>query len=422
MTFTTHKSCATTLDAQDELKQYRSQFYIPKKQHTTDDTIYLCGNSLGLQPKATKHYIQTELDTWATQGVNGFTQAPYTWLNYNQLLSTNMAAIIGALPSEVVLMNTLTVNLHLMLTSFYAPTKQRYKILIEHNPFPSDRYAIQSHLTRYGYTAADALLEPMPIAPSALITQAQIEAILSAEGEKIALILIGAVNYYTGQLYDIKAITKLAKSKGIVVGYDLAHAVGNVPLNLHDIGADFAIWCNYKYLNSGPGSIGGCYVHKCHHGNTTLPKLNGWWGNNVATRFAMANDYDSAATAEDWQISTPTILAMAAINASLQLFAKVGMAALRAKSEALTGYLYYLLTQNHLPNIMVLTPSEASQRGCQLSLLMVNGSKGLFTYLTANNVIADWREPNVIRLAPVPLYNTFTEVYEVVELIKAYSD
>jgi kynureninase len=397
-------------DKNDVLSAYRAQFHIPKTQDG-NDTIYFCGNSLGLMPKSTTDYVNQELEDWKNLGVEGHFHAKNPWMPYHEFLTKNMAQIVGALPSEVVVMNSLTVNLHLLMVSFYRPTKGRYKILFDYSPFPSDRYAIESQIKFHGYDPKDAMLELSPESGQEIVSMDNIQNIIEQFGDEIALILIGGVNYYTGQAYDIKNITKMGHSKGCVVGFDLAHAAGNLNLNLHDDGPDFAAWCSYKYLNSGPGSLSGCFIHERHH-TSDLPRFAGWWGQDKSTRFLMGDTFHPIKTAEGWQLSNPPVLSMAAIRASLDIFASAGMDALKAKSEQLTEYLVYLITQERDQNIKIITPLDAAQRGCQISIQMQNPDKKLFKYITEKGVIADWREPDVIRVAPVPLYNTFEDVWQ----------
>jgi kynureninase len=406
---------AHKLDAIDPLASFRDQFHIPFFHNK--ESIYLCGNSLGLQPKTTEAALLQELKDWRQLGVEGHLKAKNPWLPYHELLTDNMAAIVGAKPSEVVVMNSLTTNLHLMMASFYRPTAKRNKVLIDWNPFPSDRYAVLSQLKWHGYQP-NALLEPQPDPNTAYISTAQIINTIEQYGHEIALVMIGAVNYYSGQLYNMAAITKAAKEKGCMVGFDLAHAAGNVICNVHNVGCDFAVWCTYKYLNSGPGSLSGCFVHERHHNNPNLPRLEGWWGTNKATRFKMEPGFDPIPTAEAWQLSNPPILSMAAIHASLQIFAQAGMEQIRKKSLLLTNYLFYLIKENNVDTFHIITPSNDAERGSQVSLQMKQPNKNLFETLTNAGVVADWREPDVIRVAPVPLYNSFVDVFQFVQVLK----
>lgn len=410
------KDFAAQMDAADPLRGYRERFHLPR-DGAGQALVYLCGNSLGLQPKSVATYVNQELQDWAELGVEGHFHAQRPWMPYHELLAQDMAAVVGAKPHEVVVMNSLTVNLHLMMVSFYRPTPQRYKILIESDAFPSDRYAAESQLRYHGYDPATALLELRPRPGEVLIREEDIAALLEREGEQVALLLLGGVNYYTGQVFDAARMAALGHRHGCVVGLDMAHAAGNLPLALHDSGVDFAVWCTYKYLNSGPGSVGGCFVHERHAEAEGLPRFAGWWGHNKATRFNMRHAFDPMPGAEGWQLSNPPILALAPVRASLDLFAEVGMAALRHKSEALTGYLYELLSALPGDRLHIITPSEAAQRGCQLSIQVRGADKSLFTALSARGVVADWREPDVIRVAPVPLYNSFEDVWRFVQVL-----
>ncbi len=398
-------------DQLDPLASFRKQFHIPKDP-SGHDTIYLCGNSLGLMPVSTTAYVNQELEDWKNLGVEGHFHAKNPWMPYHEFLTDKMAKVVGALPSEVVVMNSLTVNLHLLMVSFYRPTKTRYKILFEYSPFPSDRYAIESQIKFHGFDPKDSMIELVPDEGEKTVSLDNIKNILDIHGDEIALILIGGVNYYTGQTYDFKSITQMGHAKGCVVGFDLAHAAGNLELHLHDDGPDFAAWCTYKYLNSGPGSLSGCFVHERHHSNKELPRFAGWWGHDKKTRFLMGNDFQPIETAEGWQLSNPPVLSMAAIRASLDIFDQAGITALRQKSEKLTAYLAYLITQESNKNIRIITPSDTQNRGCQLSIQMITPDKKLFNYLTDRGIISDWREPDVIRVAPVPLYNSFEDVWQ----------
>lgn len=408
---------ANTQDKADELAAYRDQFHIPKDA-AGNELIYFTGNSLGLQPKSTKSYIDQELKDWAELGVEGHTQGKNPWLHYHEFLTKNMAKIVGAKPIEVIVMNTLTANLHFMMVSFYKPTKTRYKILIEADAFPSDKFAVESQLKHHGFDEKDGLILWKPSKYSELARYEDLEAIFDLHGDEIALILIGGVNYYTGQYFDLKRIASLAHSHNTLVGFDCAHGAGNVKLDLHDSGADFAVWCTYKYLNSGPGSLAGCFVHERHAHNRELNRFTGWWSHNKETRFNMRDEFDQLPGAEGWQLSNPPILSMAAIRASLDIFAKVGMDKLVEKSQKLTGYFAYLIEKLNNPNIKIITPNDSSERGCQLSIQVLNANKKLHSKLTESGVISDWREPNVIRCAPVPLYNSFQDVYNMVEKLK----
>lgn len=401
-------------DQNDELSKYRQQFHIPKDTNG-NDLIYLCGNSLGLQPKSTKSYINQELEDWANLGVEGHLEAKNPWLPYHEFLTESMANVVGAKPIEVVVMNTLTANLHFMMVSFYKPTKTRYKILIEADAFPSDKYAVESQLRHHGFDDKEGLILWKPRENEVLNNYEDLDTILKQHGEEIALIIIGGVNYYTGQYFDLKRITTLGHQYGCKVGFDCAHGAGNVPLNLHDSNADFAIWCTYKYLNSGPGSLGGCFVHERHAFDKSLNRFTGWWSHNKQTRFNMRHEFDVLPGAEGWQLSNPPILSMAAIKASLDIFNDVGIEKLHKKSRLLTGYFEFLLTQLGNEAIKIITPKNPEERGCQLSIQVKNADRNLHKKLTASGVISDWREPDVIRCAPVPLYNSFEDVYLMVE-------
>ncbi|WP_299672444.1 kynureninase [uncultured Polaribacter sp.] len=404
------------LDKEDKISYLREKFHIPKDQHG-DEWLYFTGNSLGLQPKSTKEYINQELEDWANLGVEGHFEAKHPWLNYHEYLTDKMAKIVGAKPIEVVVMNTLTTNLHLLMVSFYRPTKTKYKIVIESDAFPSDRYAVESQLKFHGFSKED-VIEWKPKKGSALLDIEDLETIVKEQGNEIALLLIGGVNYYTGQFLNLKRITEIGHSKDCVVGIDLAHGAGNVQPNLHDSGVDFAAWCTYKYLNSGPGSLAGIFVHEKHSKNKDLPRFAGWWNHNKATRFNMRQPFDVMEGAEGWQLSNPPILSMAAIKASLDLFDKVGMDALREKSEKLTGYFEFLINEIDSEDIKIITPSNPKERGCQLSIQVKNADKNLHKQLTAQHIITDWREPDVIRCAPVPMYNSFEDVYQMVTILQ----
>jgi kynureninase len=409
-------------DADDPLAAYREQFHLPQTAAGTP-YLYLCGHSLGLQPKSVAAYVQQDLRDWATLGVEGHFTAQTPWWSYHETLTAQTARLVGALPLEVVVMNALTVNLHLMFVSFYRPTPQRYKILVEADAFPSDRYAVESHLKWHGYDPQDALIALPPRDGEAAVRTEDIEAVLARDGASIALVWLGGVNYYTGQAFDMARIIQAGHAQGCVVGFDLAHAAGNLVLHLHDWDVDCAVWCSYKYLNAGPGSVAGCFVHERHARRPDLPRFAGWWGHNKTTRFEMPPKFDPIPGAEGWQVSNPPILQLAALRASMDIFDQVGMERLRAKSELLTGYLESLLEHHALEGISLITPRDPQQRGAQLSLRIARNGKALHERLTQANVLCDWREPDVIRVAPVPLYNTFMEVYTFVShLVTAHAD
>ena len=408
---------AQKLDIEDPLKAYRENFYIPK-QENGEPHVYLCGNSLGLQPKQTKSYIEQELEDWKKYGVEGHLNAKNPWLPYHEFLTDKMAKVVGAKPIEVVVMNTLSVNLHLIMASFYRPTKERYKILIESDAFPSDRYAVESQIKFHGYE--NGLVELRPRKGEDLLRNEDIEATIENKGDEIALILIGCPNYYTGQVFDLKRLAALGQAKGCMVGVDLAHGAGNLKLALHDSNVDFAAWCTYKYLNSGPGSVGGCFIHERHAEAFNIPRFAGWWGHDKETRFGMRDDFNPMPGAEGWQLSNPPILSLAAIKASLDIFEEVGMEALVNKSKKLTGYLENLVNQLEGNPIEIITPKNPYERGCQLSLRILHKEgKTVFKGITSKGVIADWREPDVIRIAPAPLYNSYEDVFNFIEILKS---
>ncbi len=415
-----HKSgleYAKEQDRLDKLAQYRNKFHIPIDRNG-NAWLYFTGNSLGLQPKSTQQYIQQELDDWAKLGVEGHFYAKNPWLNYHELLTEPMAKIVGAKPIEVVIMDTLTTNLHLLMVSFYQPTKTKYKIVIESDAFPSDRYAVQTQLEFHGFNANEGLIEWKPRKGEELLNIEDLETILEDQGEEIALLLIGGVNYYTGQFLDIKRIAELGHAKNCMVGIDLAHGAGNIKPELHESGVDFAAWCTYKYLNSGPGSLAGLFVHERHAKNKKLKRFAGWWSHNKSTRFNMRQPLDIIPGAEGWQLSNPPILSMAAIKASLDMFNEVGMDVLREKSIKLTGYFEFLLNELNDKKIRIITPSNPQERGCQLSIQVKDSDKSLHQKLMDANIITDWREPGVIRCAPTPFYNSFEDVYRMVKKLK----
>eukprot|EP00218_Dolichomastix_sp_CCMP3274_P005440 CAMPEP_0170157540 /NCGR_PEP_ID=MMETSP0033_2-20121228/66107_1 /TAXON_ID=195969 /ORGANISM="Dolichomastix tenuilepis, Strain CCMP3274" /LENGTH=391 /DNA_ID=CAMNT_0010394939 /DNA_START=15 /DNA_END=1187 /DNA_ORIENTATION=+ len=383
---------AQAQDAKDPLKSYRTKFHIPKDAEG-NEWLYFCGNSLGLQPKVTQEYIQQELNDWANLGVEGHFDAKNPWMPYHEFLTEKMATIVGAKPIEVVIMNTLTTNLHLLMVSFYQPTKTKYKIVIESDAFPSDRYAVESQLKFHGFDPKEGLLEWKPREGEELLRMEDLETMLEAEGDEIALLMIGGVNYYTGQYLDIKKIAELGHAKGAMVGIDLAHGAGNIQPNLHNSNVDFAAWCTYKYLNAGPGSLAGLFVHEKHAHNKELNRFAGWWGHDKETRFNMRFDFNPIPGAESWQLSNPPILSMAAIKASLDMFDEVGMNALREKSETLTAYFEYLINEIDTDRIKIITPSSPEERGCQLSIQVKNADKSLHQKLIDKHIITDWREP-----------------------------
>lgn len=409
---------AKNADNQDPLASYRDQFFLPRDAKG-EPLVYMCGNSLGCQPKSVASYIEQELNDWADLGVEGHFDAAHPWMPYHEFLSESMAGIVGAKPNEVVIMNTLTTNLHLMMVSFYKPSSTRYKIIIESDAFPSDRYAVESQLRHHGFEPEESLLLWQPRPGEELCRYEDLEALVTTHSDSIALLLIGNTNYYSGQCYPIKKITSLGHSIGAKVGFDLAHGVGNIMPDLHENQVDFAVWCTYKYLNSGPGSLGGCFVHEKHASDTSIPRFAGWWGHNKDTRFNMRHGFDPIPTAEGWQLSNPPILSMAAVRASLDIFAKAGMSEIRNKSKRLTGFLEFLIDDLNHDRIKIITPSDPEQRGCQLSIQVKNADRSLHERLTKAGVISDWREPDVIRVAPAPLYNSYEDVYRLVQRLKS---
>ncbi len=407
---------ATELDTADVLKDYRKKFHFP--QHNNTNVVYFTGNSLGLQPTTTKSYIEQELNDWAQFGVEGHFLAKNPWLPYHEFLTENMAKLVGALPSETIMMNQLTVNVHLLMVSFYRPTANRYKILCEAKAFPSDQYAIKSQINFHGFDVNDALIEIHPREGEYTINEEDIFAAINQHNDSLALIMIGGVNYFSGQVFDMAAITKAGQAVGAVVGFDLAHAAGNLKLDLHNWGVDFAAWCSYKYLNSGPGSVAGAFVHQKHHANTKMPMFAGWWGHDKEKRFLMESTFEPIQTVERWQLSNAPIFSMAACRASLDIFNEVGMEKLLAKSKLLTEYLEFVINDINLRKnncLQIITPIK--NRGCQISIVANGYGKALYNELIKNGVIPDWREPNVIRCAPVPLYNSFTDIFRFGEIL-----
>ena len=415
--FENSRSFAAQADAQDQLRLFREKFYMPRLA-TGEDVIYLTGNSLGLQPKTARGYVEQELKDWETLGVEGHLHAKHPWLPYHEFLTEQMARLVGAKPIETVVMNSLTVNLHLLMVSFYRPAGARSKIMIERGAFPSDQYAVESQIRFHGLDPLGDLIEIAPREGETTLRTGDILETIDKHGDSIALIMLSGVNYYTGQAFEMKAITEAGHKAGAVVGFDLAHAAGNIELRLHDWGVDFAAWCSYKYLNAGPGGVGGCFIHERHANSFDIPRFTGWWGHDKATRFLMGPEYVPIPGAEGWQISNPPILQMAALRASLEIFDEAGMGALREKSVRLTGYLEFLLDDIRDPRISVITPRDPVQRGCQLSIRVKDADKNLFEAISVRGVFADWREPDVIRVAPVPLYNSFEDVYKFVDILK----
>ncbi len=422
MTFSADKEFACQLDAEDPLRHFRERFHLPFGANGKP-VIYLAGNSLGLMPKSARQIVEQELDDWAKLAVDAHLDGATPWYSYHETLREPTARLVGARPNEVICMNSLTVNLHLMMATFYRPTKSRNKILMEEPAFPSDTYAIKSQIVHHGFDPKEALILARPRAGEFTVRLHDIEAALKKHGEQIAVVVVGGVNFFTGQLFDIEEITSAARKRGCVVGFDLAHAIGNVPLALHDWNVDFAVWCSYKYLNAGPGAIAGAFMHERHATNRELPRLAGWFGNDPATRFRLhlEPEFIPVPSADGWQISNPPILSMAPLRASLAIFDEAGgMELLRAKSVKLTGYLQFLLEQAPSKLFTVITPDEPEARGCQLSILVHEHPKELFGKLAAAGVKCDFREPNVIRAAPTPLYNTFHEVWRFAKILSEH--
>jgi len=416
------EALARRLDEEDRLASYRTRFHLPLAG-SGKPALYFTGNSLGLQPCETAEAMTQELDQWARLGVGGHFDGAAPWFSYHELLRDSLCKLVGARPDEVVAMNSLTVNLHLMLVSFFRPTAKRSKILMEDCAFPSDTYAARTQLRHHGYDADQNLIVARTAESGRGVPLAEFERLLDRHGDEIAVVLLGGVNYYTGQLFDMQRITALAQARGCVVGLDLAHAAGNVPLELHDWNVDFAVWCSYKYLNAGPGAVAGCFVHQRHVENTDLPRFGGWWGNDPERRFRMhlESEFVPRPTADGWQLSNPPILALAPLRVSLGLFDEAGMGALRDKSERLTAYLEAWVEHVAGERIEVLTPAAAHERGCQLSLRALDRPRELFQALEQHGVVADYREPDVVRVAPVPLYNSFHDVWSLGQALAAWA-
>ena len=419
MTFQNTREFAQQLDSQDDLRAYRDQFIFP--QHEGKNVIYFTGNSLGLQPKSAAQFVQEVMDDWANLAVEGHFYAEKPWWDYHERFANPLSKIVGALPSEVTVMNTLTVNLHLLMVSFYRPQGKRYKIICEEKAFPSDQYMFQSQVRVHGFDPKDAIVEVKRREGEHNIRHEDIIAKINEVGEELALVLWGGVNYYTGQVFDLKTITEAGHAVGAYVGFDLAHAAGNIQLNLHDWNVDFAAWCSYKYMNSGPGNASGCFVHEKHH-HTNLPRFAGWWGHNKERRFKMEPDFDPVQGANGWQVSNLPILSLAPYLASVQLVDEVGMERLIAKRNQLTAYLEFVLhdidQQLDGADFEVITPSNPDERACQLSVYLHGQGRSLFDYLMQNGVITDWREPNVIRLAPAPFYCSYEDMYAFGQILK----
>jgi len=425
MNFENSLSFAQGLDQQDNIKHLRDAFHIPKQDG--QNVIYLCGNSLGLQPKSARTLVDTQLQNWAQLGVEGWFEGESPWLYYHKELKALMAPIVGAQVAEVCPMNTLTVNLHLLLVSFYKPTAKRYKVIMEAGAFPSDQYAVESQVRHHGFDPENAVIEVRPRTGEFTLRMEDIRATIEEHASELALVLFGGINYITGQWFDMQEITRLGHEAGAVVGFDLAHAAGNVPVKLHDWNIDFACWCSYKYQNGGPGGIGGIFVHEKHFANQQLDRFAGWWGYQEQTRFQMQKGFSAEAGADGWQVSTGQIIPMSIYLASLQIFQQAGFIdPLRSKSLSLTAYLYFLVRQVNenldIEQFTIITPNNPEARGAQLSIIARSFAREIFDDLIKEGVIGDWRSPNVIRLSPVPLYNTFEELYRTAEVLQRIAE
>ncbi|MFZ4796028.1 MAG: kynureninase [Bacteroidia bacterium] len=416
MQFENTLSFAQNLDANDKLAHFKNQFHL--LSNNNKHVVYLCGNSLGLQPKSARAAVEQELNDWAKFGVEGHFNAKNPWFGYHHFLTENAAKVVGANPSEVVIMNNLTVNLHLMMVSFYQPTANRYKIIMEAAAFPSDLYAMETQVKHHHLNPDDAIIELKPREGEYTLRTEDIIETINANADSLALVMLGGVNYYTGQAFDMKAISEAAHAVGAFAGFDLAHAAGNLHLQLHDWDVDFAVWCTYKYLNSGPGGTSGVFVHE-KHANSEMNRFAGWWGHDEGERFQMKKGFKPIAGAQGWQLSNAQIFPMAIHKASLEMFAEAGIENLREKSELLTAYLEYILN-NFTEHLTVITPKNKSERGCQLSIIVKENGKKLFDYLESENIMPDWREPDVIRMSPVPMYNSFEDVFLVGQALKKY--
>ena len=419
MTFQNTKAFAQELDKQDPLHHYKNEFIFP--QHNGKKVVYFTGNSLGLQPKRTKKYVDEVMNDWANLAVEGHFYADKPWWDYHERFANPLSKIVGAKPSEVTVMNTLTVNLHLLMVSFYRPTKTRYKIICEEKAFPSDQYMFQSQVHFHGYKTEDAIVEIKRREGEHNIRLEDVLAKINEVGDELALVLIGGVNYYTGQVFDIKTITAAGHKVGAKVGWDLAHAAGNIKLELHDWNVDFACWCSYKYMNSGPGNASGCFIHEKHHNDNDLPRFAGWWGHNKERRFKMEPNFEPVHGADGWQISNLPILSLAPYLASVEMFDEIGMDALIQKRNQITAYLEFILHEIDKEvesTFEIITPQNQEERASQLSVFLHGEGRSLFDYLMSNGVITDWREPNVIRLAPVPLNCSYEDMFDFGQILK----
>ena len=423
MTFQNSAEYALKLDSEDILAQYKSEFLFP--QHNGNNVIYFCGNSLGLQPKRTRNFVDEVMNDWSEMAVEGHFYAEKPWWDYHERLAAPLSKIVGAKSAEITVMNTLTVNLHLLMVSFYRPTKTRYKIICEAKAFPSDQYMFQSqvdfHSRNIGFDIKDAIIEVSPRQGEHTIRQEDIINTIKATGDELALVLFGGVNYYTGQVFDMETITKIGQEQGAIVGWDLAHAAGNVEIKLHEWNVDFASWCSYKYMNSGPGNASGCFIHERHHFDKTLPRFAGWWGHNKKRRFLMEQNFEAEENADGWQISNLPILSLAPYLASLTMFDEIGMEKIIKKQQLLTSYLRYILNDISSKvngNFEIITPENKNESGCQLSVFFHGKGRNLFQYLMKNGVVTDWREPNVIRFAPAPLYCSFLDMFKFGQILE----
>lgn len=415
--FQTGEDFALAMDEHDPLREFRNQFHIPRSGKG-EECVYLCGHSLGLQPKSVASHVKQELKDWADLGVEGHFRAKHPWMPYHRLLTEQTAGLIGARQQEVVVMNSLTVNLHLMMVSFYRPNRSRHKIVMERGAFPSDQYAVKSQIHFHGFDPASSLIELTPRAGEDCLREEDIEEVIDRSADEIALILLGGVNYATGQAFHMQRITQAGRRRGCVVGFDLAHAAGNLDLQLHDWGPDFAVWCSYKYLNGGPGCAAGCFVHSRHARSFDLPRFAGWWGHDENTRFEMPAIFQPIPGADGWQLSNPPIISLAALRASIEIFHQADMSRLRLKSISLTTYLEFLLNRDSSGNYSVITPSQSDQRGAQLSIRIKKNGRSLCEQLLHEDIVGDWREPDIFRVAPVPLYNSYLDVFRFVRGFK----
>jgi kynureninase len=415
--FQASEDFALAMDERDPLRSYRERFFFPRTK--SNNGVYLCGHSLGLQPKTAATFVKQELKDWAELGVEGHFQGTDPWMPYHRLLTEQTAELVGAKPLEVVVMNSLTVNLHLLMISFYCPTKERHKIVMERGAFPSDQYAVQSQIRFHGFDPVTSLIELSPRAGESCLRDDDIDALIEREGHNIALIMLGGVNYATGQAFDMARITRLGHAQGCVVGFDLAHAAGNLPLKLHEWGPDFAVWCSYKYLNGGPGCAAGCFVHERHARNWMLPRFAGWWGHEEASRFEMGPHFQPMPGADGWQLSNPSIVSLAVLRASMDIFHEAGMERLRVKSVSLTSYLEFLLSRDASIDFAIITPPETERRGAQLSIKIARNGRALCKCLVEEGFVGDWREPDTFRVAPVPLYNSYHDVFRFVRRFTA---